>query len=99
MKHTMHSQSVDKSCPASKSYSSFWALVVLFVTLGFLQTTSLISDFSNRDKIQTARDQIKKALVQAQNINLTTEAVSRDLILLSAKSPEAAKIVAEFKIK
>ncbi|MBI3850771.1 MAG: hypothetical protein HY298_10935 [Verrucomicrobia bacterium] len=81
------------------TYSPFWALCVLFVTLLFLQTTYLIDDFKQKSQIQAARAQFKPTLTQAQNISQTTEAVGRELVALAPNSPEAAKIISEFKIQ
>ena len=83
----------------TKTYSPFWALCILFVTLIFLQASYLRDDFKQQSQIQTARTQLKPALTQAQTISQTTEAVGRELVTLSADSPEAAKIISEFKIQ
>ena len=83
----------------AKSYSPFWALLVLCATLIFLQATYLIDDFRQKSQIQAAREQLKTALAQAQTISQTTEAVGRELVTLAANSPEAAKIISEFKIQ
>ena len=81
------------------NYSPFWALWVVFLTLVFLQSTYLLNDFKQLGQIQTAQLQLKSAVAQAQAISQTTEAVGRELVALSGKSTEAAKIIAEFKIK
>ncbi len=83
----------------AKTYSPFWALLVLCATLGFLQATYLIDDFKQKSQIEAARAQLKSALTQAQTISQTTEAIGRELVTLAATSPEAAKIIAEFKIQ
>ena len=85
--------------PAAKTYSSCWALCVLFATLIFLQVSYVIDDFRQKSQIQAARAQLKPTLTQAQNISQTTEAVGRELVALSTNSAEAAKIIAEFKIQ
>ena len=95
----MYSQSANEIHPGQQTFSPFWALVILFITLGFLQTAYLVDDTSKCDQTQTARAQLKKDFVQARTINQTTEAVGRELIVLSAKSPEARKIVAEFNLE
>jgi len=84
---------------AAKTYSPFWALCLLFATLMFLQATYLIDDFKQKSQIEAARAQLKGALTQAQTISQTTEAVGRELVALAPTSPEAAKIIAEFKIQ
>lgn len=99
MENTSNSQSGDEVRPVAHAYSPFWALVVLVITLSFLQTAYLIDDFADRARIQTARSELKPVFARAQTINQTTEAVGRELIVLSSKSPEAAKIVAEFNLE
>ena len=47
---------------AAKTYSPFWTLCILFVTLLFLQTSYLIDDFRQKSQIQAARTQLKSAL-------------------------------------
>ena len=84
---------------APKRYSPFWALGLVFATLIFLQASYLIDDFKKQAQIQNARAYLKPALTHARTISQTTEAVGRELVALSAKSPEAARIVAEFKIQ
>ena len=91
-----------KSLPtddASRSYSPFWAILAVFVTLIFLQTTYVMGDFEQKSQIKAAGAQVKPQLTQAKTVNQTTEALGRDLVALSANSTEAAKIVAEFKIR
>lgn len=83
----------------SKTYSSFWALGLLIVTLMFLQTTYLIDDYKQKSQIEAARIQINPTLAQARTISQTTEAVGRELVTLAPDSPEAAKIIAEFRIQ
>jgi hypothetical protein len=85
--------------PAEKICSPFWPVWVVFLTLIFLQSTYLLNDFKQQSQIKAARTQLKSALAQAQAVNQTTEAVGRELVALSGKSTEAARIVAEFKIK
>ena len=85
--------------PAGNIYSPFWALWVVFLTLLFLQSTYLVGDYKQQSEIQAVRLQIKSAVAQAQAVSQTTEAVGRELVALSGKSTEAAKIIAEFKIK
>ena len=82
-----------------KTYSPFWALGVVFVTLILLQTFSLWDDFKQRSRIMVASAQLKSLVGQAQTTIATTEAVGRELVVLSAASEEARKIIAEFKIQ
>ena len=85
--------------PKTKTYSPFWALGLLFATLIFLQVSYVIEDSKQQTQIQAARAQLKPALTQAKTISQTTEAVGHELVALAPKSPEAAKIIAEFKIQ
>jgi hypothetical protein len=89
----------DASRPAPQNNSPFWALLGLFLALGFLQAAYLIDDYGKRAQVLAALAQIQAVAAKARTINQTTEAVSRDLIALSARSPEAEKIVAEFNIR
>lgn len=83
----------------SESYSPFWVLALVFLTLIFLQTVYLRGDFTKRDQIQAARQQLTAPLNKAQTINQMTEALGRDLLAWATNSPEAARIIAEFKIQ
>jgi hypothetical protein len=56
-------------------------------------------DFQERARIQTAGTQLTESLAHAQKVTQLTEAVGRELLLASTNSPEAAQIVAQFKIK
>jgi 4-alpha-glucanotransferase len=85
--------------PAEKFYSPFWAIWIVFLTLTILQVPNLTADFKQPPQLQAARTQLKTALVQAQAISQTAEAVGRELLTLSKDSAEAAKIVADFNIK
>ena len=80
-------------------YSPFWVLTLVFLTLVFLQVVYLRGDFLKRDQIRAAREQLTAPLNKAQTINQMTEAVGRELLALAPDSPEAAKIIAEFKIQ
>ena len=82
-----------------KTYSPFWALGLLILTLGFLQGAYLVDDFDQRSKITVARSQMEGLVRQAQTISQTTEAVGRELFALSSTSEEAARIITEFKIQ
>ena len=96
----MSKNSPDDDAPDSgRLYSPFWVLALVFLTLVFLQTIYLRGDFTKRNQIRTAREQLTAPLAKAQTINQMTEAVGRELLTLSADSPEAAKIIAEFKIQ
>jgi hypothetical protein len=87
------------AAPAASHHSPFWALLAVFGVLLFLQAMYVLDDFKQRSQILSARAQLKTALTQAGALNQTTEAVGRDLLALSTNSVEAAKIIAEFKIK
>ena len=90
--------SLPDDAPA-QPYSPFCVLTLVFLTLVFLQTVYLRGDFSKRDQIRAARQQLTAPLNKAQTVNQMTEAVGRELLALAADSPEAAKIIAEFKIQ
>ena len=82
-----------------KTYSSFWALGLVFVTLIVLQNFYLWEDFTKRSQIKAASAQLKGLVGQAQTISATTEAIGRELVAISSGSEEAKKIIAEFKIQ
>ena len=89
-----------------RRYSPFWALSLIFLTLIVFQGSFVLDDLKQyrqaaqqRDQIQNARDRLKGPLAQAQTLNQTTEALSRELLALSSNSVEAASIIAEFKIQ
>jgi len=84
---------------AAKSYSPFWALLLVFAALIYLQFAYVMDDFKQRSQIRAASAQLNTARTQAQTIRQTTEAVGRDLLAMSTNSAEAAKIISEFKIQ
>ena len=84
---------------ATKAYSPFWALVLLFTTLIFLQAWYVKDDFNLRSQINAESGQLKDLVGKAQTISQTTEAVGRELVALSSDSEEAKKIITEFKIQ
>jgi len=90
---------MNASAGPSKSYSPFWPLWGVFAVLVFLQTEYVLDDFNQRSQILATRAQLKSNLTKAETINQTTEAVGRELVSISTNSPEAAKIISEFKIK
>ena len=82
-----------------QKYSPFWALVLLIGTLIFLQTAYVADDIRQRSQIEAARAQLKGLLGHAQTISQTTDSIGRELVALAAKSDEAARIIAEFRIQ
>ena len=95
----MNPSRTDSSPGATRLYSPFCVLVLVFLTLLFLQAVYLRGDFIKHNQIRAARDQLNAPLAKAQTINQMTEAVGRELLALAPDSPEAAKIIAEFKIQ
>ncbi len=93
------SDSDDDGAEFDRSYTPFCVLALVFATLVFLQAIYLKGDFTRRNQIQAARAQMTESLNKAQTINQMTEAVGRELLVLAEDSPEAAKIIAEFKIQ
>jgi hypothetical protein len=90
--------------PAEKPYSSFWALLVVTLTLISMQVTYLADDSKLKGQIQDIQKQLNAPTVnapmtQALAIGKTTQAVSYELLALSANSTEASNIVAEFNIR
>lgn len=82
-----------------KTYSSFWSLGLVFVTLILLQSFYVWDDFKQRSQIKAASAQLKGLVGQAQTISAAAEAIGRELLAISAGSEEAKKIIAEFKIQ
>jgi hypothetical protein len=90
--------------PAEKSYSPFWALLVVSLTLICIQVTYLSDDSKQKAQIQNIQNQLNAPTVngpmtQARAIGNTTEAIGYELLALSVDSAEASNIVAEFSIK
>jgi hypothetical protein len=82
-----------------KTYSPFWSVWLVFMVFLLVQCAHLAEDFRARSQMKAMRTQFKPALIQAQTVNQTTEAVGRDLVALAPNSSEAAKIISEFKIR
>lgn len=82
------------------SYSAFRAVFLVFLALIALQSIYLADDFRQRSRLKAAEADLAGTLSQAQGIQLTAERVGHELLALAtAKSSEAARIVAEFQIK
>ena len=84
---------------AENCYSPFWAVWLVFVTLAIVQVLYFADDSRDRSRLQAAENQLQNSLNQVRAVNQTLEAVGRELVALAPKSPEAARIVNEFKIK
>ena len=82
-----------------KAYSLFFPVWLVFLVFALVQGAHLVDDFRQYSQIKSIRTQFKPALTQAQTVNQTTEAVGRDLVAIAPNSPEAAKIISEFKIR
>ncbi len=82
-----------------KRYSPFWAVSLVFLTLIVLQCCFLWDDYSVRSDLLRTQANLTDALTKAQQISQITEAVSRDIYVMSNDSEEARKIVTEFNIR
>jgi len=90
--------------PAEKSYSPFWALLVVSLTLICIQVSYLADDSKQKAQIQEIQKQLNAPTVnapmtQARAIGQVTQAIGYELLALSSDSSEASNIVAEFNIK
>ena len=89
----------DDPSDSARRYSPFCVLTAVFLSLVFLQAVYLRGDFLKRGQIRTAREQLTAPLNKAQTVTQLTEAIGRELLTMSTDSPEAKKIIEEFKIQ
>ena len=83
-----------------RSYSTFWPLLSVFISLVILQGVYIAGDLNDRSQIKQAQAQLAPITGQAQKITQIVEDLGKDLLTLSnAKNAEAAKIVTDLNIK
>jgi hypothetical protein len=84
----------------ARTYSGFYPVLAVFVILAIVHASYVFGDLNDRTQVKRARAELAPIGGQAQRMMKVIEDLSKDLaILASANDPEAAKIVAEFKIK
>ncbi len=87
------------SAPASP-YSAFAPILGVFIALAAVHVIYLFSDLNERAQIKRAQAELGPMTGQAARVLKIVDDLSKDLVALAgANDPEAAKIVAEFKIK
>lgn len=82
-----------------KTYSPFWAILVVFLAFITLQGLQLWNDYTVRDNLLKTQSDLTDALTNAKKVTAITEAVTRDIFVMSKDSPEARKIATEFNIR
>jgi hypothetical protein len=82
------------------TYSAFYPTLAVFLALAVVHVVYLFADLNERAQIKRARTELAPLTSQAMRVMKIADDLSKDLIALAgANDPEAAKIVADFKIK
>ncbi len=84
---------------AEVHYSPFWPMALVLLVLILLTALDLHGALLQRAGIRQTLLQVQPTLEKAQVVKNTLNRLSRDLLLLTPKSPEAKKIVQEFGIQ
>ncbi|MDD5262845.1 MAG: hypothetical protein PHD76_13445 [Methylacidiphilales bacterium] len=84
---------------AEAHYSPFWPMALVLLVLILLSALDLHGALLQRAGIRQTLLQAQPTLEKAQVVKNTLNRLSRDLLLLSPKNPEAKKIVQEFGIQ
>lgn len=84
---------------APRTYTPFWAITVVFVAFIALQCFQLWDDYAVRSNLLSTQADLTDALVKARKVTEITEAVTRDIFVMSKESEEARKIATEFNIR
>ncbi len=84
---------------AEVCYSPFWPMALVLLVLILVTALDLHGAFLQRAGIRQTLVQSQPTLGKARMVKNTLNRLSRDLLLLSPKSPEAKKIVQEFGIQ
>lgn len=82
-----------------RQFSPFWAIVLIVVSLLFLNIAQLTNTFNQRSQIIAAKTEMEKNLPKAQFINQTFEALGRDLLALAPSNQTVAKLVQELGLR
>lgn len=80
-------------------YTAFWPLVIILSTVLIISGFELVNLLGQRQQLRLAFTQMEKPAQQAQVVNKTLAKMSKELLMLSANSMEARKIVQEFGIQ
>jgi len=81
------------------TFSAFWPLTILFVTLIALQASSLSQAFEQRSQIEQNIKTLSEKEKQISQIDTVLGAVSKDLLQLAVSNPVAKQLVGEFQIR
>ena len=89
----------DSSAGLAGHYSPFWPLLVLLGALAVQQGLYLFDAVGERADLLATQLERQPKLAKAVTANEAIERLGRDLMALAPRSPEAATIVADFKMK
>ncbi len=81
------------------SYSPFWAVFVVFLTMGIGYAIQLGSLWNQYQQTRKTEAMLVEMLPQVRAINTKLQKVTQELIQLSATSAPARQIVADFNIQ
>ncbi len=84
----------------SRVWSPFWPVLLVFISSLAIQCVYLKNALQQRRQMQDSIAQADTQMVpRANELNKAVESLGRDLVELAPNSPEAMKIVNEFKIQ
>lgn len=81
------------------SYSPFWPILIVFIALATVGVWQMMGLLETRRSLFESLKQTQQRIPRAQIVINTREAIRKELFLLSSVSPEAKKIVQEFRIQ
>ena len=81
------------------TYSSFWAVGLVFVVLSVIYTINIVNLYGRREKLENLMAEYKRYVPRAKIIDATLNGLSGDIIDMAATHPTAKQIVNDFKIQ
>lgn len=95
----MVDNSLEETRPAP-GYSAFVPTLAVFIALAAVHVIYLFGDLNERAQVKRTHAELAPVTGQAARVMKIVDDLSKDLVALAgANDPEAAKIVADFKIK
>jgi len=83
-----------------RAWSPFWPVLLVFISFLAIQCVYLKNALQQRRQMQDSIAQADTQMIpRANELNKAVESLGRDLVEMAPNSPEAMKIVNEFKIQ
>lgn len=82
-----------------RNYSAFPALVLVLGAFALTLGVEVYAGHKQRGMLKQQQEAVAKVLPEAQRLNTTMQALTRDLLALAPQSPGARKVVEDMKIQ